>query len=275
MLWNRIIWLFLLFLVGRHVCFPASPRYLELADSADFYMARENWIQAENKIMEALRLEPANFTNSMLLANLGLIQTHKGEYDKAISSLSLGLNIAPSSTVILNNRAHAYVLMDSIALAIRDLDRSLQIDSLQEWTLQTRGYIYLQESDIENARHLFEKIKKEFPGNTSVYSGFAAIAEKEGNFNEAMNNYKIVIDKNPEDEEAREAYIFLLIKTDNYTDARSQIRKGIELNPENPMFYLLRGYLHRLNYRMDEAQADKKIALDKGLDIQYVNSFIP
>ena len=275
MLWNRIIWLFLLFLLGRHVCFPASPRYLELADSADFYLARENWIQAENKIMEALRLEPANFTNSMLLANLGLIQTHKGEYDKAISSLSLGLNIAPSSTVILNNRAHAYLLMDSIAPAIQDLDRSLQIDSLQEWTLQTRGYIYLQESDIENARHLFEKIKKEFPGNTSVYSGFAAIAEKEGNFNEAMNNYKIVIDKNPEDEEAREAYIFLLIKTDNYTDARSQIRKGLELNPENPMFYLLRGYLHRLNYRMDEAQADKKIALDKGLDIQYVNSFIP
>ena len=275
MLWNRIIWLFLLFLLGRHVCFPASPRYLELADSADFYMARENWIQAENKIMEALRLEPANFTNSMLLANLGLIQTHKGEYDKAISSLSLGLNIAPSSTVILNNRAHTYLLMDSIAPAIRDLNRSLQIDSLQEWSLQTRGYIYLQESDIENARHLFEKIKKEFPGNTSVYSGFAAIAEKEGNFNEAMNNYKIVIDKNPEDEEAREAYIFLLIKTDNYTDARSQIRKGLELNPENPMFYLLRGYLHRLNYRMDEAQADKKIALDKGLDIQYVNSFIP
>lgn len=264
-----------MFLLGRHLGFPESPRYLELADSADFFIARENWDKAESKILEALRLEPANFSNSLLLSNLGLIQTQKGEYSKALHSLSLGLSIAPSSTVILNNRAHTYLLMDSVSSAVKDLDKSLGFDSLQEWTLQTRAYIYLQDSDISNANLLFNKIKKEFPKNSSVYSGLAAINETEGNDELALENYKTALSMKPEDDEAREAYIFLLIKSERYTDARSQIREALEINPENPMFYLLRGYLHRLNFRLDEAQADKKIAISKGLDPKYAGSFIP
>lgn len=274
-MWSRIIWLFILFVFGRHLCFPSSPRYLELADSADYFIAHENWVKAEDKIIEALRLEPANFTNSLLLSNLGLVQANKGEYQKAIQSLSLGLNIAPSSTILLNNRAHTYLMMDSVGLAIRDLDKSLEIDSIQGWTLKTRGYIYLQDKDLDNAYKVFMKLKKEFADNTSVYSGMAAIEEIKGNYDRAKKLYKEAIDLSPEDEETREAYVMLLINTNEYSEARSIIRKGIEINPENPMFYLLRGYLHRLNYRLAEAQADKKTAINKGIDPAYASTFIP
>lgn len=274
-MWPRIIWLFILFLLGRHLCFPNSPRYLELADSADYFIQRENWPRAEQKIIEALRLEPANFNNSLLLANLGLVQTQKGDYKKAIESCTLGLNIAPSSTILLNNRAHAYLLDDEIDNAVLDLDRSLQLDSIQEWVLQTRAYIYLQQKDIENSRKLFLKLQDKFPSNSSVFTGLAAIAEQEGKPEEASRLYRKVLEIHRDDEEAREAYIALLIADDKYSEARLQIKEGLEINPENPMFYLLRGYLHRLNYRMEEAEADKKIAISKGLDPQYVREFIP
>lgn len=272
-MWTRTIWLFILFLLGRHICFPAESRYIELADSADFYIAHENWDKAERAIIEALRLEPANFTNSLLLANLGLVQSRKGEYAKALQSLSLGLNIAPSSTVLLNNRAHVYLLSDSLPEAAADLDRSLSIDSIQEWTLTTRAFLYLQEEKFDNATSLFEKVIKTFPENLSVWNGLAAIAGSIGDSQKAMDHYKLVLDKNPEDEEARQAYIFLLIKSDNYSEARSEIRKGLELNENNPMFYLLRGYLHRLNFRLEEAEADKKLAIAKGLDKEFVENY--
>lgn len=274
-MWTRIAWLLFLLILGRHICFPSSPRYLELADSADFFMARENWVRAEEKIIEALRLEPANFTNSLLLSNLGLVQAHKGEYEKAIQSLSLGLNLAPNSSVILNNRAHAYLLMDSIEAATKDLDKSLGIDSIQEWTLQTRAFLYLQQQNIPRASTLFYKLRKEFGENSSVLAGLAAIEEQEGNPEKARKYYDEALKLNPEDEEAREAFIFLLIKSNDYSGARSLIKEGLNLNPENPMLYLLRGYLHRLNYRLDEALADKKIAISKGLDPGYVSEFIP
>lgn len=246
-----------------------------MVDSADFFIARQNWEKAEIKIIEALRLEPANFGNSLLFSNLGLIQAEKGDFNKALESLSLGLNIAPSSTVLLNNRAHVYLMIDSIDSAIKDIDRSLAIDSLQEWTLQTRAFLCLQENNTNKAFILFDKLQKEFPGNNSVYSGLAAVEEKEGNYVKAADFYKRAIANKPEDEETREAYISLLIKIEDYSLARSQIREALEINPENPMFYLLRGYLHRLNYRPDEALADKKIAISKGADPQYVSTFIP
>lgn len=275
MIWSRIIWLFILFLLGVHKCFPASPRYIELADSADFFIERENWDKAEKTIIEALRLEPANFTNSLLLANLGLVQTNKGEYKKALESLSMGLNMAPSSTVLYNNRAHTYLLMDSISSASSDLDKSLAIDSIQEWPLQMRAFLYFRENNIDNAQKLFNLLQKNFPENRAVYTGRAAIDEFQGNFDSAKKNYLKALELNNEDEEAREAYIYVLIRTEDYTSARQQIRDGLNLNPENPMYYLLRGYLHRLNFRLDEAQADKKIAISKGLSPDYVSTFIP
>ena len=91
----------------------------------------------------------------------------------------------------------------------------------------------------------------------------------------AIKNYKKAIELNPEDNETREAYIFLLINSDKYSEARTVLRESIELNPENPMYYLLRGYLHKLNFRLDEAAADKKIAIAKGIPPDYAAKFIP
>ena len=264
-----------MFLLGRHICFPSSPRYLELADSADYFIAHDNWPRAEKAILEALRLEPANFSNSLLLANLGLVQSNMGQFDKALQSLSLGLNIAPSSAVLLNNRAHTYLMMDSVAKATLDLDRSLSIDSIQEWTLQTRAFIYLQDKNTKKAEDILQKMVVNFPNNPSVFSGLAVNAEYDGNYEEAKKLYQKALELNEKDDEARESLIALLIKNNDYTAARSQIKKGLELNAENPMYYLLRGYLHRLNFRLEEAQADKKIAVSKGLDASYVSSFIP
>lgn len=264
-----------MFLLGKHICFPSSPRYLELADSANYFIKLENWNKAEDKIIEALKLEPANFTNSLLLANLGLIQTQKGDYGKAVETLSLGLNIAPSSTVLLNNRAHAFLLLDSIQPAIKDLDKSLEIDSIQEWTLQTRAFLYLKENELDSAQHIFYKIKEKFPANATIYTGLAAILQQEGKIPEAIKNYQEALRLNKNDEDAREGLIWLLIDSEDYSGARLQIKEALSLNPENPIFYLLRGYLHRLNYRIDEAQADKKLAISKGLDPNYVANFIP
>ncbi|MCH5231880.1 MAG: tetratricopeptide repeat protein [Muribaculaceae bacterium] len=262
-------------MLGRHAGFPSSPRYLELADSADYFISKENWSLAENKIIEALRLEPANFSNSMLLSNLGYVQTQKGEYDKAVESLSMGLSLAPSSTVLLNNRAHAYLLSDKIDKAIIDLDKSLSIDSVQEWTLQTRGFIYLQNNETDDATRILKKLRDNFPDNSAYYYGMALICEANADMTEAKRYFSQAIYKNPDDDETREAYIFFLIKNNEYSEARSEIRTGLEKNPENAMYYLLRGYLHKLNYRLDEAKADKKIAISKGLDASYVSAFIP
>ena len=252
-----------------------STKYLTLADSADYYIAHELWNKAENSLLEALRLEPGNFHNSLLLSNLGIVQINKEEFDKAINSFTLSLAIAPSSTVVYNNRAHTYLLLDKIAEAENDLDASLGLDSIQEWPLQMRGLLYVRDNDDDNAKELLTKLKSHFPENSMAYSGLATLAVRKGDVDEAMELYKKAIDLMPGDEETLCSYIFLLIEIEKFTEARSLLKEALENNSNNPMFYLLRGYLHRLNYRNEEAQADKKTAIAKGLDPSYVKSFIP
>lgn len=268
-----IILSFLLF--SMHLMHGASDRYIELADSADFFIANEQWDQAESKIVEALRLEPANFTNSLLLSNLGYVQTAKGEYGKALESFKLGLSLSPSSTVIYNNRAKTYILLDSIKSAAMDLDRSLQIDLNQEWPLQTRAFIFLRLNQNDSAKILLQELETRFPNNYLAHSGLGVIAEREGRKKDALKEYDKAIELNPEDAETNFSKILLLIDLDDYSQARNVINQCIRDFPEEPVYYLMRGYLHKLNYRLPEAEADRKIAIDKGLDVGLVNQFIP
>lgn len=255
--------------------FATSTRYLELADSADYYISKENWEKAEAKILEALRLEPANFTNSLLLSNLGTVQTAKGEYEKALQSFELALAIAPSSVVAYNNRARTFLFLEKFDKALDDLNQSLSLDPNQEWPLQTKGFILLGLNDIDNAEITFEILESKFPENYLAHTGLAAVNQRKENFDQALIEYNKALSIFPEDIETSSSKIFLLIEMKNFSEARSEINKNLSRHPEEPIFYLLRGYLHRLNYRLDEAEADRKIAIDKGIDPEYIENFIP
>ena len=247
-----------------------SERYIALMDSADYYIAHDRWERAEETIKEALRLEPANFNNCLLLSNLGIIYSNQNRFDDAIDAFTLGLSIAPNSTVILNNRARAYLFSGKIEECLEDLNSSLNIDSLQEWPRQTRGSLVLEKGDFTTARDDFNFILNKNPQNAFALYGLGLVEEAEGNEDSAIKYYEQSLDI-IDDEETEIAYISLLLNMENYSKASSNIRKCIEKYPDNPIFYLLRGCYHKLNFRNEEAEADKKIALSKGLDIETIN----
>ncbi|MDE6009282.1 MAG: hypothetical protein K2G90_08760, partial [Muribaculaceae bacterium] len=100
------------------------------------------------------------------------------------------------------------------------------------------------------------------------------ISELEGDKEAALKYYDESL-RLSDEPETRSWRILLKISMEKYSEASSDIRESIEKYPENPYFYIWRGYLHRLNYRREEALADKKIALSKGADKQFIEQFIP
>ncbi len=251
----------------------SSPQYIALADSADNYIKAENWQMAEKTIISALRLEPGNFSNSLLFSNLGVVQTQLGEMEKALESFRLGLSIAPRSSVLYANRARTYLHLSQYEDALSDLNSTLSIDSIQEWPLQTRGFLLLNK-DTEKASEDFARLYRHFPGNPMASSGLAAVTEKEQRFDEAIALY----DKALETEDLpdiRFSRILLKINLQKFNEASEDIAESIAHYPHNGELYLLRGYLHKLRFRNEDAAIDKKIALDKGVDKQMVEKFLP
>lgn len=263
-----------LFIIAPAIAFASSPQYIALADSADNYMKRERWDAAEKTIIKALRLEPANFSNSLLFSNLGVAQTNLGKYDDALESFRLGLSIAPNSSTLHNNRARTLLYKGRKEEAFEDIIKSLEIDSIQEWPLQMKGLLLLEKDKLDEAKEIFLSLSHNFPYNDVAIAALGKIAEKEGDNETALKYYDEAL-RLADDPETRSWRILLKISMDRYSDASADIREGIEKYPENPFFYVWRGYLHRLNYRREEANADKKIAISKGADPQFVDLYIP
>lgn len=252
----------------------SSSKYIELADSADNYIRRERWEQAERVILEALRLEPGNFTNALLLSNLGVVQTNLGKPQEALESYRLGISIAPSVAALYTNRARTLMTIGNYKDALVDLDKTLEIDSVQKWPLKMRGLLKLSGGDLDGAKSDFMHLQKIDPKNPAVFQGLGRVAQMEGKDDEALAYYDEAL-AIEDDAETLFSRILLKINMLKYSEASEDIRLGIKSFPENPDFYLARGYLHRLHYRNDEAEIDKKIALDKGADPQFVEQLIP
>lgn len=272
---NMRSWWFVIFFFSLPLWLQASsPEYLALADSADNYIKREQWEKAESVIIKALRLEPGNFSNSLLLSNLGIVRTNQGRNEEALESYKLGLSIAPGSSVLYNNRARTYLKISDYDKALADLDISLSIDSLQEWPLQMRGLLLINKGEFAKSEEDFNLLRIHYPENPTAYLGLAKIEAAKGNIKNALDHYNesIRLEDSPE---IRFERILLKIEADKYSEASEDIRESIAKYPQHPDFYLLRGYLHRLNYRYEEARIDKKIALEKGIDPDFANYFIP
>ena len=68
------------------LCLPfavSAQTYRQLSEKAVECIEKDSLRQAEELLLQALKLEPKNAKNALLFSNLGLVQRRLGEYDKA------------------------------------------------------------------------------------------------------------------------------------------------------------------------------------------------
>ena len=126
----------------------SAQSYYEWVDIADEHIAKQEWNEAEEALLQALRSEPANAQNSLLLSNLGTVQRYCGKYEEALQTYSMALFMTPRSTTLLRNRAALYAEMDSLDLACADYSHLILLDDSDEDALYNRALIYMQKGDL-------------------------------------------------------------------------------------------------------------------------------
>ena len=101
--------IFLLIIVGWCACpffgVQAQTTYAGWCERAAAAIEGDSLTQAQEYIRQALRLEPSNPNNALLFSNLGTIQRRQGQYELALESYQLALNLSPMSVPILMNHA--------------------------------------------------------------------------------------------------------------------------------------------------------------------------
>lgn len=250
--------------------------YIECVDSADYYIRREMWSDAERMTIAALKQKPALKTNYILWSNLGDIRTALKEYPQALQAFEIALTTVPDKERprILNNRAFSYLNTGDETHALEDITESLAIDSIQEWPLKMRGMLKLGKANYSDAERDLNSLKRHFPKNASSYMGLGQIEAFKGNSAKAEEYLR----KSLELEQNEEAWFYLIllnIESDKLPKAKDDLLVALKRYPRCGNLYLLRGLLHKKNYENDAALIDKKIAQDYGADPHLVERFFP
>ncbi len=247
--------------------------YIQKVDEAEKAGAEGKWKEAEEALLAALRSEPANPTNVLLMSNLGMIRFYMGQDSLAIATLNDAHEMAPMSVTILSNRARVLSATGYENEAYEDYDRILSLDSLEISSRMHHCLHSLRRHDFKTAKHDFEFMERNFPSEIETQIAGATVLSGTGEFAAAIPYYSRILEKKKEPEYyGARAYCYLL--TDALQDASNDINSALALAPDDGELYLYRAALNKMRFRPDDAEADARKAMELGVDKARVTQFL-
>ncbi len=257
----------ILFLTLLFVCqvIPAQT-YDELIDSSFVCMEKKDLQAAMDVLKEALKEEPANPRNVLLLSNLGTIQRRAGKKEDALISYTAALSRAPENTTLLSNRASLYVELQQPENAITDYTSLLLIDDKDEDALYERGLLYLQVRNFSLAQSDFEKIVEINPNTLKGRLGIASLCKLRKEYEEAEKIYAFLMEKTDDNADVYAGRAELYFFTGKNSRAMSDVNKAISLQPDNSYLYILRARIKLVHYEKKSAMKDIEKAKSLGYD---------
>ena len=230
--------------------------------------------EAVSCLKEAMRLEPANPQNAMLLTNLGTLERRLGQTDEALLAYSSALMLMPKSVPLLLSRAALYAELEQWPKAEEDYTTILYIEPDQEEALYRRGMVRFERGDTLGARIDFERLVRENTVSSKGRLGIALLLKAAGNYAMAEEMYSQVIKANP-----NQAELYLKRAEVYYLDGKlskgiSDINRCLELRPDDGMAYMIRGRLRLAQYDKQQALADFRRAAELGVEQTLVDEWV-
>ena len=252
----------------------SAQSYDELITRSFDYLVADSLPEAEEALREALRIEPGNPSNGMLLLNLGTIQRRQGKLKDAEDSYTIGLAFMPKNLTLLNNRAQLFAEMDKYQEAINDYTEVIIQEPENENAYYERALCRLMNQDTLGARLDLEQIDRLNPNSAKSRLGMAYVYKAQGLWREASELYDALIERNPKNasllRERAEVYYF----SNRMGAALDDINKSIDFDPHEPYSYVLRAQIRYAKGDKEFARRDLNRALDLGLNRDEVSDLI-
>lgn len=256
-----------------NVAIDTTSEYYNYIDSAQIHIKGQDWAKAEYFLRNAIKADPTNHNNSLILSNIGTIQRYQGKVTQAIKNYSLALDMTPNSVTILLNRAAAYMTIDSIELSRKDYARVAELDLSNTESRYNLGIISIQRRDYKKAEDLFMEITKISPNSALAQEGLGKLNEVNGNYAKAVDHYSKIIKVRPSTSIlANRAHCYLMMKRLN--DAEDDIRSGLQIDSNDGYLYLLRALLNKLRFNTEDMGRDIKLAEQHGISAAEVKELL-
>ena len=252
----------------------SAQNYDELITRSFDYLDVDSLPEAEEALREALRIEPGNPGNGMLLLNLGTIQRRQGKLKEAEESYTIGLAFLPNNLTLLNSRAQLFAEMEKYPEAINDYTEVIYHEPENEDAYYERALCKLMNQDTLGARLDLEQIDRFNPNSAKSRLGMAYVYKAQQMWREASELYDALIERNPRNasllRERAEVFYF----SNRMGAALDDVNKSIDFDPRDPYSYLLRAQIRYAKGDKEFARRDLNQALELGLNKEEVRDLI-
>lgn len=246
-------------------CNAQSDRYMQLINEADSAIAECRWLDADSLMLDAMRLDPGNPTNVLLMSNMGIVRLNAGQDSLALEILNQAHRIAPVSVTVLSNRARVLQSMGRNAEAFYDYTRILELDSMVVEPRFMRAMMALSGGDLTTAERDCDVLQRHYPGHRQTMEALASLYTATNRPLDAIVQYTKLINKSKDVEYYRgRAACYLM--TDQLDEASTDIAEWLSITPDDAEAYIYRAYLNKRRYRNADAEADVQQARKLGID---------
>lgn len=241
--------------------------YLRIVEQADSACAKADWPLAESLFLKAMRLEPANVSNVLLMSNLGMVRFYQGNDSMALSTLDDALRMAPNATVLISNRAKVLSAMGRQSDALADWERVLEIDSLNVDALYFHVLATIGAGDSAASVAELQRLELLAPDDVRTNFAKATFLTSRGLYAQAVSPLRKVVEASPRAEHYASLAIAHMM-SGSLSEAADDIVQGLEIDPAYGELYLYRALLNRLRYRPEDARADARRAVSLGIPMR-------
>lgn len=271
---NCLFFTFIVAICALNCSFSIAQSYDEYITRSFDFIDADSLPQAEEALREALRLEPGNPGNGMLLLNLGTIQRRLGKLKDAEDSYTIGLAFLPKNLTLLNNRAQLFAEMEKYPEAIEDYTEVIFQEPENEDAYYARALCRLMNNDTLGARLDLEKIDQFNPNSAKSRMGMAYVYKAQGMWREASELYDVLIERNPRNASLLRERAEVYYLANRFGAALDDINKSIDLDPRECYSYVLRAQIRYAKGDKEFARRDLNQALELGLDRAEVSDLI-
>lgn len=252
----------------------SAQTYEDYINQSFDWLDTDSLTQAETALKQALRLEPGNPSNGMLLLNLGTIQRRMGKLQEAEDSYTIGLGFMPRNATLLNSRAQLYAEREKYDLAIADYTELIYQDDKNEELLYQRALCRLMNADTLGARLDLEQINQFNPNSAKSRLGMCYVYKAQHMWREAAELLDPLIERNPRNASLRRERAEVYYLSGRMGAALDDIMQSINLDPRDPYSYVLRAQIRYAKGDKEYARRDLNQALDLGLKTEEAGDLV-
>ena len=260
----------------------AQTTYAEWCERAAKAIEGDSLTQAQEYIRQALRLDPSNPNNAMLFSNLGTIQREQGQYELALESYQLALNLSPMSIPILMNHATLSLELGRYDAARADYSQVIELEPHHEEALLMRAYIYMQQRVYKFARQDYDTLLRYAPLSYNGRLGLATLHQREQHYEEALKVLDgMLADKggDPAYSESDLALVYVAragVELDMRRDdlALMDLDEAIRLDDTQAEAYMMRGQVYLMQDKKTQAKRDFEKAVSLGVPQSEVREWL-